>query len=66
MECPKCRETMKFSDIESTAMREVYRCFKCNTRQSKRSALSWAILGGRIFLFVTMAVPPDPSDFVLW
>jgi hypothetical protein len=67
MICPKCQRDMTFSDKESTPMRDVYRCWECVpvVRVSERSALSWVLLGFRILLFVTTAIPPDPTDFLL-
>jgi hypothetical protein len=64
-DCPKCNQPMKFSRIESSAMRNIYRCYNCKTRKSKRSGLRWAITGGKLLLALGAGVPLiDPTDFV--
>jgi DNA-directed RNA polymerase subunit RPC12/RpoP len=62
-DCSKCGAEMKYSEIESTAMRNVYRCFKCNTRKSKRSGLRWALTAARLGLFLGTGIF-DPTEFI--
>ena len=64
VDCPRCTHSMTHSEIESTLMRKVFRCYQCGTRKAKRSALSWAFLGGRMLLFLSAGLPPDPSDLL--
>jgi hypothetical protein len=62
MECPNCNREMVHIEVESTLMRNVFRCFDCRTIQSSRTALSWSLTGARLVLFLTTGIP-DLTDF---
>jgi hypothetical protein len=61
MVCPSCKKEMEFINVESTPLRNVYRCFTCRIRDTKRSGLAWTLTGARVLLFVTTGIP-DPTD----
>lgn len=63
MECPKCKHEMVYSSMESTPLRDIYRCFRCNISESQRTALSWTLTGARVLLFLTTGIP-DLTDFL--
>ncbi len=66
-DCPKCTKEMVHSTHESTPLRNVYRCFGCKIRQSKRSGLAWTLTGARVALFLTTGIPDltDLADFFM-
>jgi len=63
-ECSKCGKEMTYSSQESTAMRDVYRCWVCRVRTSQRSGLAWTLTGARVVLFLTTGIP-DLTDLFL-
>jgi hypothetical protein len=63
-QCSKCGNEMVYSSQESTPLRNVYRCFRCKVRESKRSGLAWSLTGARVVLFLTTGIP-DLTDFFM-
>jgi hypothetical protein len=63
--CPKCQKAMDHIAAESTPLRNVYRCFNCKIRDSKRSGLAWTLTGARVVLFLSTGIPDftDALDF---
>jgi len=65
MQCPTCKKEMIYVGVESTPLRNIYRCFPCRIRQSKRSGLAWTLTGARVVLFLSTGIPDftDALDF---
>ena len=62
--CPQCGKEMVLSSQESTLLRNVYRCFRCKIRESRRNGLAWTLTGVRVAVFLTTGVP-DLTDFFM-
>lgn len=60
MNCSICGKEMVESEVETTFMRDVYRCRQCGGRRSRTSAGGWMVRGG---LFVLSSMFGAPIDF---